>query len=92
MAGGNHFQYVLEPENGTFFGVVSILAKFTHNRVRHSLKRFVSDAPYLIQQAAIAPDITGSGVLLEVQGLRSCPLDWDLASMGDIVLLISQVT
>ena len=42
------------------------------------LKWLVSKAPYLIQQHAIAPHITGSGVLLKKQSLQCindlCPV------------------
>lgn len=41
------------------------------------LKRLMSQTPYLIKQTAIAPYITGSGVLLESDGLRGCPLNWN---------------
>ena len=34
-----------------------------------SLKRFVSQTPYLIHHSSIAPHITGSRVLLEIESL-----------------------
>ena len=34
-----------------------------------SLKWLVSQAPYLVHESAIAPHITGSGVLLEIESL-----------------------
>ena len=33
------------------------------------LKWFVSQAPYLVHESAIAPHVTGSGVLLEIESL-----------------------
>ena len=45
------------------------------------MKWLAPQRPYLIEEAAIAPDITGSGVLAIVKGLWSCPLDWNLASV-----------
>ena len=56
-------------------------ASLINLNVGGSLKWFVSKAPDLIEQTAIAPDITGSGVLLVVNGLWSCPLHWYLAAM-----------
>ncbi len=44
-------------------------------------KRFVSDTPYLVEQTAVGPHVTGSGVLLVVKGLRGRPLDRDFASL-----------
>ena len=52
----------------------------------------MSKTPYLIQQTPIAPGVTGSRVLFIVQCFRCSPLDWDLASMSNIVVLISQIT
>ena len=56
------------------------------------LKWFVSKGPYLIEDTPITPDVTGSGVFAVGEGLRSCPFDWDLASMGNIVRFILKVT
>ena len=52
------------------------------------MKWFAPQRPYLIEEAAIAPDITGSGVLAIVKGLRSCPLDWNLPSVWHVVVII----
>ena len=53
-------------------------------------KRLVSQTPYLIEQTSIAPHITGSGVLLEVDCFWGSPLHRDLTTMRDIAS--SQVT
>ena len=55
------------------------------------MKWFVSQWPYLIEEAAIAPDITGSGVLAIVKGLWSCPLNWNHPSMGNIVVFMLKI-
>ena len=52
------------------------------------MERLIAQGPYLVEDTPIAPDITGSGVFAIVQCLRSCPLDWDLASMGFVDLLV----
>ena len=58
----------------------------------HFLKRFVSKTPYLIQQTAIAPHITGTGVLAKDKSFWCCPLDRDLPSMGHIVVIINEIS
>ena len=60
--------------------------------IHSSLKWLVSEAPYLIEQTAIAPDITGSGVFLVVNGFWSCPLHWYLASLWYVVRIICQIS
>ena len=57
----------------------------------HRTKWPVPKAPYLIEQTAIAPDITGSGVLSKVYGFWGCPLYGHFATLGYIVIIISQV-
>ena len=52
----------------------------------------VSETPYLIHEAPKAPHITGCGVLLVVEGLWGCPLDWNLPSFGEVVALLRQIT
>ena len=59
---------------------------------RHFFKWFTSKTPYLKEQTPIAPDITGSGVLLIVQCFRCSPLHWDLSSVSNIVVIIGQIT
>ena len=59
--------------------------------VGHYLERFVSETPYLIQQTAIAPHITGCGVLAKGKSFWCCPLDRNLPSMGHIVVIINQI-
>ena len=49
---------------------------------------FKPKAPDLIEQTAIAPDITGSGVLLFFNSLRSSPFDWYHATFRYVILLI----
>ena len=63
----------------------------THFTVLKKLHRLMAKAPYLIEKASIAPHIIGSGVFLVEESFRCSPLHWDLASMRDIVVLISQV-
>ena len=53
--------------------------------------RFVSETPYLIQYTAIAPHITGSGVLHVAEYLRSTPLDRNTSSISHIVVLVQQI-
>ena len=69
-----------------------------HNTYRvqyHGIQNFsqgyVAKTPYLIEKASIAPHITGSGVFLVEESFRCSPPHWDLASLRDIVVLISQV-
>ena len=54
--------------------------------------RFVSKTPYLIEQTSVAPDVTGSGVLLVRNGLWSRPLNWYQSTFRYVVLLIGEVT
>ena len=63
----------------------------THLLVCHAFKGFVSETPYLIQYTAIAPHITGGGVLAEYECLWSCPLEGDLASLGHIVVVLNEI-
>ena len=63
-----------------------------HLLVCHAFKRFVSKTPHLIEDTAIAPHITGSGVLAINECLRSCPLDeQNLASMRNIVAKVTEL-
>ncbi len=52
--------------------------------------RLASQCPYLIEENAIAPDITGCGVPAVGDSLGCCPLHWDLSSVGGVVILILQ--
>ena len=63
-----------------------------HLGISDVMKWFVSQWPYLIEETAIAPDITGSGVLAIVKGLWSCPLDWNLTTMRDVVVFMLEVS
>ena len=54
-------------------------------------KWLLPKTPYLIEQTAIAPDITGSGVLSVVQSLWCCPLERDSSTFGYVVVVFSQV-
>ena len=54
-------------------------------------KWLVSQWPYLIEEAAIAPDITGSGIPAIVKGLWSCPLNWNLSPLGNIVVFVLEI-
>ncbi|MCG8621740.1 MAG: hypothetical protein MJE68_07040 [Proteobacteria bacterium] len=56
------------------------------------LKWLASEAPDLIEQTAIAPDISGSGVFLVVDGFWSCPLHWYHTTVRNIIILICQVS
>ena len=51
---------------------------------------FVSQCPYLIEEDAIAPDITGSGVSAVGESLGCCPLYRDLTTVGSVVVHILQ--
>ena len=53
---------------------------------------FASQAPYLIEQTPIAPDITGNGVFLVVECLWCCPFDWYQTTFRNVVPFISQVS
>ena len=59
--------------------------------IPHCTKWFVSKAPNLIHQTAIAPDITGSGILSEMYSFWSCPFYGHFASLRYIVIVISQI-
>ena len=48
--------------------------------------------PYLIENTAIAPDITGSGVLVVLEGLGCCPLHWNLTSMRYVEILLVEIS
>ena len=52
------------------------------------LEGLAAHAPDLIEHTAVAPHITGSRVDPELDGLWSSPADWDLASVGEVVVLI----
>ena len=53
----------------------------TNLNIFQAFEWFVSKTPYLIEQTPIAPDITGSGVLLEINCFRGSPLYWNLSSL-----------
>ena len=59
--------------------------------VSPAFKGFVSKTPYLIEETAIAPHITGCGVLAIDKSLWSCPLERDFPSLGHIVVILNQV-
>ena len=59
--------------------------------ILHCTKWPVSETPYLIEQTAVAPDITGSGVFSKVYCFWSCPLYGHFATLGYVVIVISQV-
>ena len=59
--------------------------------VGHAFKRLVSETPYLVEDTAVAPDITGGGVLAEDESLWSCPLERDLPSLRHVVVIFNQV-
>ncbi len=61
-------------------------------RIGVVLKWLLPQAPYLMQEAAKAPDVTGCGVLPAVYGLRSCPLQWDFTTIRYKVVLVSKVS
>ena len=52
----------------------------------------LSNAPYLVEKATVAPDVTGGGVLPVVGCLRGCPFDWNCATMGHVVFFFSKVS
>ena len=56
-----------------------------------TLKWLASHTPDLIQQAAIAPDVAGSGVFAVVCCLGGCPLYWNFTTLGHIVIIVHQV-
>ena len=58
-------------------------------KVRELIVWFISEAPDLIEHTAIAPDITGSGVPLFFNRLRSSPFDWYHTAFRYVILLIS---
>ena len=64
----------------------------TYILVGVSLKWLVSETPYLVHEAAKAPHVTGCGVLLVVECLRSRPLDGDLATTCEVIALLLQVS
>ena len=68
------------------------MQKDTNLDIPKSLKRFVSEAPNLIEQTPIAPDITGNGILPVVNGFRSRPLHRDLPTLRYVIVLICQVS
>ncbi len=61
-------------------------------RVHIKMEWLVPELPYLIEDTAKAPDITGSGVLAVVQGLRGCPLYRDLPATGLVEVFVLQVS
>jgi hypothetical protein len=60
----------------------------SHFLIGDIVERFHSEGPDLIEQAPIAPHITGRGVLSIVYGFRGCPFDRNFASMRNIVVFI----
>ena len=50
-------------------------------------KRFVSQRPYLVRDHPITPHITLNGVFVIEDGLRGCPLDWDVSSLGLVIVI-----
>ena len=61
-------------------------------KVRDLFVWFMPEAPDFIEYTAIAPDITGSGVLLFFNCLRSSPFDWYYAAFGYVIFLISKIS
>ena len=52
----------------------------------------MSKTPYLIEQTPVAPDVTGSGVLLVVESLGRCPLDGNSVTIvSDVVIFFGQI-
>ena len=50
----------------------------TNIHIPHSLKGFMSQTPYLVEDTPIAPHITGCRVLLVMNSFGGCPLQWYL--------------
>ena len=55
-------------------------------------KRHPSQTPYLVEQAAIAPYVTGRGVLSVVHGFRGRPSDLDPPTFCYVIAHISEVS
>ena len=64
----------------------------TYIMVGIAFKGFVSEAPYLIEETAIAPHVTGSRVLFVRNSLWSRPLDWYFATVRHIVVVLFKIT
>ena len=56
------------------------------------MKWLVSKRPYLKEDTSITPNITSCRVLVIMESLWCCPLDWDLPSMGFVVSGILQIS
>ena len=50
--------------------------------------RFLSQAPYLVEEDAVAPDVTGCGVPAVIYSLGGCPLHWNLATMRGVEVFV----
>ena len=54
------------------------------------VKWFHAKCPYFVHDHSKAPHVTGSGVLLVVESLWSCPFHRDFSSTRDIVVSVLQ--
>ena len=57
-------------------------------RICEVMKWLVAERPYLIEQTAVAPHITGSGVLAIVKGLWSRPFDRNLSTVRYVIVFV----
>ena len=88
-----HHERVDSSRTARGWGLALMVLESSHQiRVVEILEWFHPNRPDLIEDHGIAPHVAGCGVLLVEQSLRSCPLDWDLASLGLVVCVINQVS
>ena len=69
-----------------------ISACMHHLIIGNIVKWLVAERPYLIEQTAVAPHITGIGVLAIVKGLWSRPFDRNPSTLRYIVASIVETT
>ena len=52
----------------------------------------MTERPYLVEDTAITPDVTGCGVFTIVESLRGRPLDGNLPSVGHVEVFLLEVS
>ena len=71
---------------------MSDLSNMEHLNGLFVFEGLVSQTPNFIEDTPIAPHIAGSGELLVVDSLGGCPLDWNEATTGRVVIILVQIS